>query len=210
MYFDFSALDGRSTYKLMTAAVVPRPIAWVVSCNSEGALNAAPFSFFGLMSGDPPVVTLGIGARDGAAKDTYHNLGQGSEFVINLVSAELLDQMNITAIDFDADTSELVAAGLETVPSTLISVPRIENSPVAMECKVMQEVSVGSNRKLLIASVIGMHVRDDAVLDEAKCYIDTPALDLVARMHGGGGYSVAHQVRQVPRISLDEWRSRQV
>lgn len=208
MYFDFSALDGRSTYKLMTAVVVPRPIAWVVSRNSEGALNAAPFSFFGLMSGDPPVVTIGIGARDGAAKDTYRNLREGSEFVINLVSAPLLDQMNITAVDFDAGTDELTAAGLKTLPSTHIGVPRIENSPVAMECRVMQEVSVGSNRKLLIAEVLGMHVLDSAVLDAAKCYIDTPTLDLVARMQGGGGYSVAHQVRQVPRISLDEWRTK--
>lgn len=209
MYFDLSALDGRSAYKLMTAVVVPRPIAWVVSGSEEGALNAAPFSFFGLMSGDPPVITIGIGSRNGAAKDTYRNLHEGAEFVVNLVSAQLLEQMNITAIDFDAGTSELEAAGLGTVACTGIGMPRIEHSPVAMECRVIQEVHVGVNRKIVVASVVGLHVRDDAVLDAAKCYIDSPALDLVARMAGGGGYSVAHQVRQVPRLSVDQWRAMQ-
>ena len=100
MYFNLSELDGRRTYKLMTSTVVPRPIAWVVSQDAGGRLNAAPFSFFGLMSGDPPLLCIGVGARDGKAKDTGANLRNGGEFVCNLVSCELLEAMNVTAIEF--------------------------------------------------------------------------------------------------------------
>lgn len=206
MYFDFSELEGRSVYKLMTAVVVPRPIAWVVSRNANGTLNAAPFSFFGLMSGEPPVITIGVGARDGKAKDTHRNLQQGTEFVVNLVSTYLLGEMNLTAIDFAPDTNELDVAGLETAPSIRVGVPRIARSPVAMECKVMQVLDIGAHRKIVVAAVKGVHIRDEAVLDADRCYIDSPRLDLVARMHGGGGYSVAHQVIQVPRISVEQWQ----
>src|SRR5690554_5643374 len=125
MYYDFSELGGRDTYKLMTATVVPRPIAWVVSQDSAGLLNAAPFSFFGLMSGEPPVVAIGVGARDGEPKDTGRNLRQGADFVINLVSQDLLRQMNVTAIDFDSSVDELAEAGLEICSSIKIA-PRSE------------------------------------------------------------------------------------
>lgn len=208
MYFDLSAIDGRNTYKLMTATVVPRPIAWVVTLDRQGRVNAAPFSFFGLMSGDPPVVCVGVGARAGAPKDTGLNLCEGGEFVVNLVSRPLLEQMNVTAIDFPPEVDELAAAGLQTAPSTKVAPPRIAASPVAFECKVDHVLDIASNRWLIVGRPVAMHVRDDAVMDAAKCYIDTKALELVGRMQGGGWYSLQDHLLEMPRLTEADWQQR--
>lgn len=207
MHFDLTALDGRSTYKLMTATVVPRPIAWVVTRDAAGRNNAAPFSFFGLMSGDPPVVCLGVGARAGAPKDTGLNLRAGGEFVVNLVSAELLGQMNVTAIDFGPEVDELAAAGLRTEPSVRVAPPRIAASPVAFECTVLHVLDIAPHRWLIVGRPLAMHVRDDAVIDAARCYIDTAALDLVGRMQGGGWYSLQDHLLELPRLTEETWRA---
>src|SRR3546814_13273663 len=115
MYFDLSAIESRNTYKLMTSTIVPRPIAWVVSQDDEGRNNAAPFSFFGAMSGDPPIVCLGVGSRPEGPKDTGANLRAGVGFVINLVSSSLLPHMHVTALDF--------APVLDILQATALAVP---------------------------------------------------------------------------------------
>jgi flavin reductase (DIM6/NTAB) family NADH-FMN oxidoreductase RutF len=138
MHFDIAELDPRRSYKLLTATVVPRPIAWVVSADANGTLNAAPFSFFNCFGGHPPLVCIGIGRRGSRPKDTLANIEARGDFVINLVSEDLAEAMNITATDFPAGHDELAAAGLATVPSTHVSVPRIADSPVALECRFQQ------------------------------------------------------------------------
>src|SRR5580658_1914893 len=113
MLFDFKEIPGRECYKLLVATVTPRPIAWVVSQDAKGVLNVAPFSFFNVFSGDPAVVGIGIGSRKpGQAKDTRANIRETGEFVVNLVSEENAQQMNITAIDFDPSVDEMEQAGL--------------------------------------------------------------------------------------------------
>ena len=102
MFIDLNALAGPARYKLLTAAIVPRPIAWIVSRDARGATNVAPFSFFNLMSGDPPLICVGIGMRDGAPKDTARNIAERGEFTVNLVSVRLAARMNVTAVDFPA------------------------------------------------------------------------------------------------------------
>lgn len=206
MYFDLATLDGQKTYKLMTATVVPRPIAWVVTHDRQGRVNAAPFSFFGLMSGDPPIVCVGVGARANAPKDTGLNLREQREFVINLVSTELMEKMNITAVEFGPEVDELAAAGLATAPSINVAPPRIAASPVAFECRVEHVLDIAAHRCLVVGRAIAVHVRDDAVIDPDKCYIDTPRLDLVGRMQGGGWYSLQHHLLEMPRLTETEWR----
>lgn len=207
MYFDLATLKDGLAYKLMTATIVPRPIAWVVSQDAQGRVNAAPFSFFGAMSGEPPVVCLGIGTRpSGMYKDSAENLPVGAGFVINTVSSELLEQMNVTAIDFAPGVDELQAAGLEVVASSKVAPPRIASSPVAMECRVQQHLDVSAHRRIIVADILAMHIRDDAVLDAERCYIDTPSLDLVGRMHGGGWYSIQNKLMELPRMSEAQWR----
>src|SRR6185295_18468630 len=120
MYFDVSALDAARSYKLLTATVVPRPIAWVVSADAQGRVNAAPFSFFNCFGGHPPVICVGVGNRGGGPKDT----------LANIVPEALADAMNITATDFPAGHDELQITGLATAPSRQVGVPRIADSPV--------------------------------------------------------------------------------
>jgi flavin reductase (DIM6/NTAB) family NADH-FMN oxidoreductase RutF len=206
MLFDFDALSARNRYKLLVATVVPRPIAWVVSQNAAGHVNAAPFSFFNALSGDPPVVGIGIGPRpDGTPKDSTANIRATGEFVVNLVPDAAAAAMNVTAIEFAPDVSEVIEAGLDMLPSVKVRPPRIAQSPVALECTLLQIVELGPARVLVLGRVLAMHVQDEAVLDAGRCYIDTPKLHLIGRMHGAGWYARTSDLFEMPRIPVEDW-----
>ncbi len=207
MLFDFATLPAGERYKLLVATVTPRPIAWVVSQDAAGRRNAAPFSFFNAFAGDPPIVGIGIGSHaPGRPKDTRANIRETGEFVVNLVSEEMAEGMNVTAIDFAHGVNELAEAGLETAASLRVKPPRIAASPVAMECELVQIVELGASSGLVLGRVLAMHVRDDAVLDPVKHYIDTPALRLIARMHGTDWYARTSDLFQMRRLRVDEWK----
>jgi len=209
MLFDFAAIPPRECYKLLVSTVTPRPIAWIVSQNLKGQLNAAPFSFFNAFSGDPPVVGVGIGSHEpGRAKDTRRNIRETREFVVNLVSEEVAEAMNITAIEFEASVNELAEAQLKTLPSARVKPPRIAISPVSMECALMQIVDLGPDNGLVLGRVLAIHVRDDMVLDPTKNYIDTPKLKLIGRMHGTGWYARTSDLFKMDRIPRAEWTLR--
>ena len=209
MLFDFAKLAANERYKLLVSTITPRPIAWVVSQDSAGLLNAAPFSFFNAFAGDPPVVGIGIGARaPGQPKDTRANIRETKGFVVNLVSEENAEAMNISAIEFPLGVNELAEAGLTTHSSLHIKPPRIAESPVSMECMLMQIVDLGEDNGLVLGRVLAMHVRDDAVMDREKCLIDTPSLKLIGRMHGTGWYARTSDLFQMPRIRLGDWKMR--
>jgi flavin reductase (DIM6/NTAB) family NADH-FMN oxidoreductase RutF len=208
--FDFAAISARDRYKLLVSTVVPRPIAWIVSQNIDGHLNAAPFSFFNALSGDPPIVGIGIGSHEPRrAKDTRRNIAETREFVVNLVSEESAEAMNVTAIEFDHGMNELAEARLDAIPSLHVKPPRIAASPVAMECSLQQIVDLGPESGLVLGRVLAMHVRDDLVLDRAKSYVDTPNLKLIGRMHGTGWYARTSDLFQMERIPLADWTMRQ-
>lgn len=208
MLFDFASLDANGQYKLLVSTIVPRPIAWVVSQDLKGRINAAPFSFFNAFSGNPPIVGMGIGSRKtGEPKDSRANIQETRQFVVNLVSENLAEKMNITAIEFAADTNELMEAGLTTQPSVHVKPPRIAESPVALECELFQIIDLGENA-LVLGRVLAMHIQDDAVLDAKKSYIDTPKLRLLGRMHGTGWYARTSDLFQMPRIKVEEWKSK--
>lgn len=207
MLFDMEALDPANTYKLLVSTVVPRPIAWVTTMDAAGALNAAPYSFFNAMSGHPPVVCFGIGGRrPGDAKDTGNNIRSTGQFVVNLVSEDVAAQMNICAIDFDHSVNEVAEAGLTAIPSVKVRPPRIAESPVSMECERLVLVDVGNDRTVVLGKVLAIHIRDEAVIDPVKCYIDTPKLGLIGRMHGRGWYSRTTDRFEMPRIDLKDWK----
>jgi flavin reductase (DIM6/NTAB) family NADH-FMN oxidoreductase RutF len=208
MEFDFSRLDPRDGYKLMVSTVVPRPIAWVVTQSPAGRLNCGPFSFFNTFSGDPPVVGIGIGRRGKALKDTARNIEATGQFVINLVSEEMMAEMNITAIEFGSEVDEIAEAKLVTLPSSKITPPRIAGSPVALECERITMVEIGDKRVIVIGRVVTMHVHDECVLDPKRCYIDTPKLHLVGRMHGRGWYARTTDRFELDRIEVEAWEAR--
>jgi flavin reductase (DIM6/NTAB) family NADH-FMN oxidoreductase RutF len=206
MLFDFSAIPARERYKLLVSTVTPRPIAWIVSQDAQGVNNAAPFSFFNAFAGDPPVVGIGIGSRKpGQAKDSRANIRETRQFVVNLVSEENARQMNITAIEFEPGVDELAQAGLTTLPSVRVKPPRIAESPVAMECELIQIVDLGETG-LVLGRVLAMHVHDEFVLDASKHYIDTPKLKLIGRMHGTGWYARTSDLFEMPRNLVDTWK----
>jgi len=211
MLFDFDTIAPQDRYKLLISTVVPRPIAWVVSQDAQGRLNAAPFSFFNALVGDPPVVGIGIGGRrpddaPGTWKDTGANIRATGQFVVNLVPYDAREAMNVTAIEFPHDVDELKQAGLTTLPSAKVAPPRIAESPVALECERLAIVDVATDRAIVLGRVLAVHVRDDCVLDAERCYIDTPKLDLVGRMHGGGWYARTTDRFELPRIPVNAWK----
>ena len=137
------------------------------------------------------------------------NIRETGQFVVNLVSEENAEQMNITAIEFDYGVNELEQAGLTTLPSVRVKPPRIAESPVAMECELMQIVDLGETG-LVLGRVLAMHVHDEMVLDAANHYIDTPKLKLLGRMHGRGWYARTSDLFEMPRIPVKEWKMKTV
>jgi flavin reductase (DIM6/NTAB) family NADH-FMN oxidoreductase RutF len=209
MLFDFKQLPGKECYKLLVSTVTPRPIAWVVSQDANGVLNAGAFSFFNAFSGNPPVIGIGVSSYHPARpKDTRVNIRETGEFVVNLVSEANAEQMNITAIEFDYGVDELKQAGLNTVPSVRVKPPRIAESPVAMECELLQIVDLGETG-IVLGRVVAMHIHDEMVLDAEKHYIDTPKLKLIGRMHGRGWYARTSDLFEMPRISVNDWKMKE-
>jgi len=207
MLFDFAEISTRDRYKLLVSTITPRPIAWVVSQDSAGHLNAAPFSFFNAFAGNPPVVGIGMGSHEpGRPKDSRANICETRQFVVNLVSEEVAEAMNITAIEFPRGVDELKEAGLTTLPSVHIKPPHIAESPVAMECELIQIVDLGAESGLVLGRVLAMHIRDESVLNAAKHHIDTPSLKLIGRMHGTGWYARTSDLFEMPRIPLQNWK----
>jgi len=207
MLFDFAAIPANARYKLLVSTITPRPIAWVVSQDAGGRLNAAPFSFFNAFAGDPPVVGIGMGSHaPGRPKDSRLNIQETRQFVVNLVSEDLAASMNVTAIEFERGTNELLEAGLTTLPSLHVKPPRIAGSPVAMECELIQVVELGPSSGLVLGRVLAMHVRDEFVADAANHVVNTARLGLIGRMHGAGWYARTSDLFEMPRIPLAQWK----
>jgi len=198
MEFDFATLAGPDRYKLMAAAITPRPIAWITSQSAAGVRNAAPYSFFGMMGAEPPLLAIGLMRRpDGTYKDSAANIIETGEFVINLVAEHDAEAMNLTCIDAPPGEDEIALAGLEVAVSSLIAPPRIASAPVSMECRLFNRVDAGLST-IVLGEVLRFHI-DDRFIDPARLHVDTLAMGLVARMHGAGWYTRSTDLFQMQR-----------
>jgi flavin reductase (DIM6/NTAB) family NADH-FMN oxidoreductase RutF len=160
MQIDPSQHSVIDNYKLLTNIVVPRPIAWITTQSQTGVINLAPFSFFNAIGADPLYVIFSVGTRDdGTPKDTEINVQDNGEFVVNMVTEELFEAMNISAADFPTGQSELEAANLHAAPSVHIKVPRVAEAQASLECKLFSTQKLGSNT-LIIGQVVMFHVAD--------------------------------------------------
>jgi len=187
-------------YKLMTATITPRPIAWVTTRSADGVVNAAPYSFFNMMGHEPPTVALGLlRDPDKGLKDTAENISATGAFVVNLVAREMAEAMNVTAINAPRGVSEVDLARLETAPSSLIEPPRLADAPVSFECRLHSAVMTGPKQMLAIGRVVAIHIADRFMLNPERGHVDTPALDLIARMHGSGWYKAGGEMFQMDR-----------
>jgi flavin reductase (DIM6/NTAB) family NADH-FMN oxidoreductase RutF len=208
MLFDMETLPPQGRYKILASSVVPRPIAWVTTKSRAGIVNAAPFSFFNAMGSDPPTVAIGILPREGRLKDTATNIVETAEFVVNLVSEDNAEAMNVTCIDAPPDIDELQLARLTAVPSRSVAPPRIGEAPVSFECRILASLVTGPLQTIVVGRVVCAHVADAFVLDAKRCHLDTPALRLIARMHGSGVYARSSDRFEMPRPTWAEWQTR--
>ena len=199
-HFDLATLPKGDTYKLLASTIMPRPIAWIVSRNIDGELNAAPFSFFNIVSSDPPLIAVSFsGTSDRDVKDTLHNIRQHPGFVVNLVPEELAEAMNTTATNAPRGTDETQLAGLDLAPSVRIDVPRIAGSPVALECTLFETITPGASSVICLARIVYVHVRTSAFADLERLHIDPAQLRLIGRMHGAGGYCTTRDLFRLER-----------
>jgi len=170
MYYETDKNDHGLRYNPLKACVAPRPIGWMTTISAAGVVNLAPFSFFNLLSYDPPFVMFSAGSHevDGGKKDTVANIEATGEFVYNMATWAQKEQMNTTATIIDRGVDEMAAAGLEALPSRLVRPPRVKGSPVHFECRRHQVIELPGRRpssvhQLVIGRVVAVHI-DDAVL----------------------------------------------
>jgi len=196
---DASELPGRRAYRLLVDCVVPRPIAWVSTVDGAGAANLAPFSFFQAVGAEPPSVIVSIGRhRGGAFKDTGVNLRATGECVVNVVTDELAEAMNLTAGEYPFGVDEMARAGLTPAPCRHVAPPRVAESPVALECRLTQEVPIGDTENayfVAVLEVVAFHVADD-LYDDGR--IDPRRLRPLGRL-GGSAYSHPGEVFEMER-----------
>lgn len=198
MHYDLASLEARKRYKLLSSLVVPRPIAWVSTLSPDGIVNLAPYSFFNVMGHDPAIVALGILEHpEKPLKDTVRNIMETERFTVNLVTEALAAQMNQTATDLPYAESEADIAALAMAPATANGVPGIAQSPVRLECQLMQTISTRTRQKIVLGDILALHVEDALMLDSEAAKIDLEAFLPIARMGGAGLYC-----RTADRFSL--------
>lgn len=201
---DPSAISPEQCHKLTIGTIVPRPIAWTTSVDEAGRVNLAPFSYFMGCHSYVPALCVSIGSRGGRPKDTRANIEASGEFVVNMVTEALAEQMNVTAADFPPEVDELATAGLTPLPSTVVKPPRIAESPIHIECRVLHTLHLGEPPRvsaLFVAQIVMWHIRPDLVDDDYR--VDQAALHAIARM-GGPMYS---RTRDPFTMKIPDWRT---
>lgn len=200
MQLDFSALSPLDAYRWLASSVTPRPIAWVSSRSPEGVANLAPFSFFQVISDNPPTLLVNVNTRDdGSLKDTLRNAQASGELAIQLVSFAQAEAMNASAAVLPHEVSEFEHCAIASTPCERIDVPRVVGAPVTFECRVAQIQPYPAqqpNSHLIFAEVLLAHI-DDALLTE-QGRLDPLQLDLVGRL-GGSAYCRTRDVFNMQR-----------
>lgn len=186
---DPQELTGRENYKLMSGSVVPRPIAFVTSLSDDGSVvNAAPFSFFNVVSSDPPLLSISIARKNGVMKDTARNVLARKELVVHICDESIVNDMNETAAILEPHESELERTSLTTVPSTVVSVPGIQEALVRMECQLYQHIPIANDEgepvsDLILVRIMQYHY-SEKVYDPATGYILMDQLKPISRLAG--------------------------
>jgi flavin reductase (DIM6/NTAB) family NADH-FMN oxidoreductase RutF len=194
MIIDPKEIHFSKVHGYLLGAVVPRPIAFASTVDHEGNVNLSPFSFFNCFGANPPLLVFSPArrGRDNSTKNTYENVLEVEEVVINIVNYAIVQQMSLASAEFPKGVNEFIKSGLTPVPSTKVKPPRVGESPVSFECKVLQVIPTGDQGaagNLVICEVVLMHIKDEVLDQDGK--IDPFKLDAVARM-GGDWYCRAN------------------
>jgi flavin reductase (DIM6/NTAB) family NADH-FMN oxidoreductase RutF len=198
MEIDFADLKASQRYKVLSSLVIPRPIAWVTTLDSEGRVNTAPFSFFNVFGANPPLVAFAPGNKEpGLPKDTARNIRDSRDFVIHLVSPDLADEMVQTSATLPHGESELAQVGLETTPSKTVRPPRIARAQVALECREHETIEIGSNR--LVLGIVQHVFAKDGLLDPESFHLQQEDWTPIGRMASPAWYCHTADLFEKPR-----------
>ncbi len=199
MQLDPSELSKGAMYAWMVNLITPRPIAWVSTQSSSGVRNLAPFSFFNGVGANPPTLMFcPANQRDGRPKDTLANVRETGQFVVNLVTSDVVDAMNLTAGEYEADQDEFKIASVATADSSKVDVPRVAGAAASIECELLQAIQLGSGpagANLVVGRIVWIDVRDDLVVDGR---LDATKLETIGRM-GGATYVLTTDRFEMPR-----------
>jgi flavin reductase (DIM6/NTAB) family NADH-FMN oxidoreductase RutF len=187
--------EPRQVYFLLTGLVVPRPIAWVSTRSPSGIRNVAPHSYFNVVAHDPPHVIFSSTGE----KDTLRNVQLTGEFVVNLVTQDVVEPMNFTATDFPPEEDEFTWADLTEASAERVAAPRVAEAKAHLECRLVQVVPAG-NGNIVIGRVVHVHV-DPSVWHAGR--VDPVRYDPVCRL-AGTGYATLGEVFKLPRPRWDD------
>lgn len=200
MQFDPNEMEHAAVYKLLTGSIIPRPIAWVSSISENDINNLAPFSYFNAVGDDPPHLMFSTGRGNNTNKDTLNNILANKQFVVNMVTEELTEQMNATAQSVHADVDEFELAGVTPIASQKIKPMRVKESPIHFECELVHHYFLEGHKNggacVIIGRIILMHINDELLLDNYK--INPETYKPIARL-AGAGYSKIGEIFSVKR-----------
>lgn len=178
-------LSDRDNYKMLIGSVIPRPIALITTISEKGILNVAPFSYFNIVSTNPPLLAVSIGRRDGKMKDTSTNITETKEFIVHIVDESIVHEMNETAATLPAESNEIDLTSFSTIKSEQVNVPAIKQAKIRMECVLEKHVPLGGNdspsNDLIIGKVVQYHIKNK-IYQDGK--IDPFGLAPVSRLAG--------------------------
>jgi flavin reductase (DIM6/NTAB) family NADH-FMN oxidoreductase RutF len=200
MQFDIQDTESSALYKLLTGTVIPRPIAWVASIDANGIDNLAPFSFFNIVSEDPPHIMFSTVRTGNKNKDTLNNILANNQFVVNLVTEEVVEQMNTTAQNVASDVSEFELANVTPIDSVFIKPKRVKESLVQFECEMVHHYFIEKHQNggacIIIGKIITLHIDDSILMENHKINLDK--YKPVARL-AGSNYSTLGELFQIKR-----------
>ncbi|OAB40831.1 flavin reductase family protein [Paenibacillus glacialis] len=197
---DPSDQSDRDNYKLLIGSIIPRPVAFVTTLSNQGVLNAAPYSYFNIVTTDPPLISISVQRKNGVQKDTARNAVEVGEFVVHISDESYIQQINETAASLPPDQSEVLLAGLTPVASDKIAVPGIAEASIRMECLLEHCIPLGGTKDspstdLLIGRVVCFHL-DESVYQDG--YIDPEMLKPVSRL-AGNSYAKLGEIFTIER-----------
>jgi flavin reductase (DIM6/NTAB) family NADH-FMN oxidoreductase RutF len=177
MQFDPNELEHTAVYKLLTGSIIPRPIGWISSISANGISNLAPFSYFNAVGDDPPHVMFAIGSSNNSNKDTLNNVLATKQFVVNMVTEDLADQMNTTAQAVPPEVNEFELAKLTPLASIKVKPFRVAESPITFECELVHHYFLEDHKQggacVIIGRIVMMHFDEAVLLDNYKINLDT-------------------------------------
>jgi flavin reductase (DIM6/NTAB) family NADH-FMN oxidoreductase RutF len=200
MEFNPDTLEASAIYKLLTGSIIPRPIGWISTIDENGINNLAPFSYFNMIGDDPPHVMFSTRRDNNTNKDTLNNVLTTKQFVVNMVTEDLVEQMNATAQVVPAEVDEFELVGLTPIASTKIKPNRVRESPIQFECEMVHHYFLEDHKQggacIVIGRIVMMHINESVLLDNYKINMET--YKPVARL-AGSNYSKIGEVFSIKR-----------